>query len=524
MNISKTAPTSVFARLVDVQLNIKRVTATLTDIVYDHIPLPVTKVFRNIENHLSFKFIPNKNDLNTFSIEFNNSNEIFDEAKLYKKLLDSRLMSEMVSSVRITVDESILSTINCNEECPLFEQMASFIAKIFDACPNAFILEFCCSIGVFYLITKQLKVPNIEIMKLSFTENQKADIHFDMAAPIYEFEKLPLLKEIHFSTLDDDTIISPPSIIPVYENILKQIPKNKNIKVILIDRNTHSSYPYIFEMYLVGKKYEINFGLHGGIFFKILPTNFSYYEMDNLVEGKISIKDMETLKMVLTILPNLKNFKTLSISFCPEMFRQIYDNREEIRDFKDYFEFNLWSNLQTIEKLHLCFNDYKLVYKESPSYGEVLLIMKNMAEHIMTNLGESIKILKLEGIHFLTKKMGTILSDHCKNLVDLYLYNIKMVNVHFLEDMESLKFVYLNSFFSLNMPNNVEMVIVRPEIEEKISIGTLDGEEFYDFIQEAFNKIFQICFDTFLNEKFEYCVLFENVLKWDTYLKKIDSF
>uniref|UniRef100_A0A0N5A5R9 F-box domain-containing protein n=1 Tax=Parastrongyloides trichosuri TaxID=131310 RepID=A0A0N5A5R9_PARTI len=450
--------------------------------------------------------------------------------ELYIYLKKSKNVFEHVNTIRIDLD-NLYVTFDFSTLDVFATNLASFIDKVFDLCPNADTLEVYSVICVHFSIIKKLQSSKIRVIKdstfnsMMYFSKLNADAHKDVVSKLRNLEQFNIF-------IGEIELYFKPHFMEVFEDILKHLSKKENSKIIISGHVRYKNVHVIENFLSITQKYNVQVCLKGGLlchkaFFEECITrcgDMEGYPLDNITELDVSLWNLNIHGLFFTALPYFKNLKVIKIDFEDQIFKHLMEDKT-MRTFNRCFSSKLLSRLTNLEEIYLRFENWDTVYDSPEEYQNSFLVKNNVAKEIFSYLGENIKVLYFDGISDLTKEMGDILSQRCPNLEDIFLQPLNSMDAHFVENFKKLKFINLKGIYRLNVPENVEMVIVHSYKDDNAKkIAILDDDTFYNYFKELFNRSFKISLRNCDRGYHKYNILFNNIFLWNTYPKKMNNF
>uniref|UniRef100_A0A0N5A6P9 F-box domain-containing protein n=1 Tax=Parastrongyloides trichosuri TaxID=131310 RepID=A0A0N5A6P9_PARTI len=492
----------------------------------------VRKTFQSPSNILTI--IHESCDINILG-DFENINVGFDGVEttaqeLYDLLsMYSDGFLEHIKTIRMVLNDSYTRYNQVTLTC-FYNRFAVFIGELFDLCSNADTLELYSDSKEHYSIIENLKTPRIKVLKnttlnsLTLYAQANEDTYHNLLNGLTE------LKEVHI-VLTEDEIFRQVFNTKIFQIILKQLSMKDHSKII-ISGQVHEEYIYIIKRFIsLIQHYNVDVGLEGWFlchktFFDnnvIGTNNITLFPFQSIVELNVCLWTLRVFEAVFNGLLSLNKLKTLKIDLKEQLVYEII--RGETMDIYDRcFNSKLISNIPNIEEFFLRIDNWNGgIFKKS--YEKSFPVKNNVTKKLLTNLRDNVKVLYLDGVPNLTNDLSEIISTNCPNIINMHIAPLDSIDSNFLKNIEKLEFLNFKGNYKLIVPKSVSMLIVHmEESEESEQIAMLSGDESWRYFRDMFNISFKVSLRNCNDGHFKYNVFFNNILEWNSYLKKMDIF
>uniref|UniRef100_A0A0N5A001 Leucine-rich repeat containing protein n=1 Tax=Parastrongyloides trichosuri TaxID=131310 RepID=A0A0N5A001_PARTI len=461
-------------------------------------------------------------DLNKIRMNFEDKYGTIEE--IYEHLTSLKNKFEHVNTIEIEVDD-----FNHQVELPILDQyftkFALFIDDLFDLCPNADTLHIE-STNIFQLsIIKKLKSSKIRVIKNSFSSSSEINTNFIYDPNECIVENLKGLEEYYFC-LDEIDFYSKPKHVQIFSGVVKYLGEQKKGKI-NIDGSISTRRFKLFEKFIkIVQRYNVDIGLSINFYsnelllkkYKGKILNDERFVLKNVTEFDVYICNFCIFKTFLDTLPCFKYLKVIRILVGETLIQHMMDHGTI---FSEEFKLKLSSNFKNIQEVYLKFFTY---YPENKKEQSILNVNET-ANHFLSCLGEQVKLLYLEGIPNMDNKMAKIISKKCPNLEDIGLSPFDTIDINFFENMKKLKTIYFNDCYEINIPLHVEMVISDCLMyDENATICNMNAKESFNFFKSMFKRSFRNCIRNCDRGRLIYNILFDKMVSWNVYLKKLSKY
>ncbi|CEF71091.1 Hypothetical protein SRAE_X000041800 [Strongyloides ratti] len=513
------------------------------------------RIFNKDTNYFRMKQIPKTKNLRIQHVK--NLDEYFTMNSLFFKILTM----QKISGKKISFNKQVLKIALLDKKyfqmipiiysefyvLPNFFQdtdvyyMASKLAKyydfLFEKYVDAYILHIkyvndTHKFGMLFYTFEQMKNSKVKtIKKINFFDMLKfIDVY--QGNDFKFFSHLKNLENIEFEFLTYNIgslrIESVQKVIPIFEDIKKI----KICNIILNGSQCHYILPYLNETIKIASDIGLKVKLKDGLLYHntfISEGVFPSYTIpvDHIIFYKVRLHNVTQCKYLLPSIQRLTKLETLDII--------IYSNQ-----YSDFLNINLSQN-ELIYNFNIIFYFKKIIniplFKylslriTNPFIGSEYLKRSEEAENNLTYyfiriIPSSLIFLSLNSVQNFTKKMAYVIGKRAPQLEYLYLSVKNTLYRKCLLNFPMLKYFAFESYFEVEIPNTVEVVVYLPpftiEYQENINFSnkfdnTLPSDcvNVISYLKNLFNH----CYTYFYNKNLTYFIFFNNFDYWKNHQK-----
>uniref|UniRef100_A0A0N4ZBV0 F-box domain-containing protein n=1 Tax=Parastrongyloides trichosuri TaxID=131310 RepID=A0A0N4ZBV0_PARTI len=354
---------------------------------------------------------------------------------------------------------------NVNDTIEYGRKIANFIDSMFDIYKNSSILKFVDYnnnfVSSIYLDTIQnltskaiKKILNLNIVAIVNFSSSGRTLNDDFLQSLTNLEEIGILKKNNPQSNNDEAVVS----------FLQQV----NIKSLIVNflefKFTYSQ--QVFRNLLTvseRKNLKLRLNYHSPLRALLrekstsgsdIPYNFFH----SIIELRISFAKMTTFNAYLSEFPNLE-----TLGMIIELHSQCKIKLKKItrKGFLErHHNMDNVVNLTKLKEVTIFVADVKLNEKK-----EVADVYQILLTYILRNLPKEIKRLWISYSGCLTNEMMTSIRTRHQLLEALSLRNVRFAKYDCLVDLNSLKFLHLVGTERVQIPENVEHLIVEYEAE-----------------------------------------------------------